>query len=487
MLFNSLHFALFFPLVTLLYFYLPQNKRWALLLFASCYFYMVFIPIYILILFFTIIIDYFAGILIENASGRKRKLYLSWSIIANVGVLAIFKYFDFFVTNINAVGEALHLHYPIHLLGIILPVGLSFHTFQAMSYTIEVYRGNQKAERHFGIYSLYVMYYPQLVAGPIERPQNIIHQFKEKHNFNYKRVKSGLMLMAWGLIKKIVIADRLSIFVDRAYSNLDGYENVGLIIAAIFFSFQIYCDFSGYSDIAIGASRVMGIELMTNFRQPYFSQSISEFWKRWHISLSTWFRDYLYIPLGGNRVKTLGRAYLNIFLVFLISGFWHGAQWTFIVWGALHGLYLLSALIRDRIFGMRKENKNRVRNILNVVFTFLLVTLAWVFFRAPNFETAQLMFSKMFEGWGSLISNVLSGNIPYDNLSLGLGKTPLLTAVGVIIFLLAFDKLHSKINMNKWISKQALPMRYSVYIGAVFAIYFLGSFKTDSSFIYFQF
>lgn len=331
------------------------------------------------------------------------------------------------------------------------------------------------------------MYYPQLVAGPIERPQNIIHQFKEKHNFNYKRVKSGLMLMAWGLIKKIVIADRLSIFVDRAYSNLDGYENVGLIIAAIFFSFQIYCDFSGYSDIAIGASRVMGIELMTNFRQPYFSQSISEFWKRWHISLSTWFRDYLYIPLGGNRVKTLGRAYLNIFLVFLISGFWHGAQWTFIVWGALHGLYLLSALIRDRIFGMRKENKNRVRNILNVVFTFLLVTLAWVFFRAPNFETAQLMFSKMFEGWGSLISNVLSGNIPYDNLSLGLGKTPLLTAVGVIIFLLAFDKLHSKINMNKWISKQSLPMRYSVYIGAVFAIYFLGSFKTDSSFIYFQF
>ncbi len=487
MLFNSLHFALFFPLVTLLYFYLPQNKRWALLLFASCYFYMVFIPIYILILFFTIIIDYFAGILIENASGRKRKLYLSWSIIANVGVLAIFKYFDFFVTNINAVGEALHLHYPIHLLGIILPVGLSFHTFQAMSYTIEVYRGNQKAERHFGIYSLYVMYYPQLVAGPIERPQNIIHQFKEKHNFNYKRVKSGLMLMAWGLIKKIVIADRLSIFVDRAYSNLDGYENVGLIIAAIFFSFQIYCDFSGYSDIAIGASRVMGIELMTNFRQPYFSQSISEFWKRWHISLSTWFRDYLYIPLGGNRVKTLGRAYLNIFLVFLISGFWHGAQWTFIVWGALHGLYLLSALIRDRIFGMRKKNKNRVRNILNVIFTFLLVTLAWVFFRAPNFETAQLIFSKMFEGWGSLISNVLSGNIPYDNLSLGLGKAPLFTAVGVIIFLLAFDKLHSKINMNKWISKQALPLRYSVYIGAVFAIYFLGSFKTDSSFIYFQF
>jgi len=448
---------------------------------------MVFIPIYILILFFTIIIDYFAGILIENASGRKRKLYLSWSIIANVGVLAVFKYFDFFVTNINAVGEALHLHYPIHLLGIILPVGLSFHTFQAMSYTIEVYRGNQKAERHFGIYSLYVMYYPQLVAGPIERPQNIIHQLKEKHNFNYKRVKSGLMLMAWGLIKKIVIADRLSIFVDRAYSNLDGYENVGLIIAAIFFSFQIYCDFSGYSDIAIGASRVMGIELMTNFRQPYFSQSISEFWKRWHISLSTWFRDYLYIPLGGNRVKTLGRAYLNIFLVFLISGFWHGAQWTFIVWGALHGLYLLSALIRDRIFGMRKENKNRVRNILNVVFTFLLVTLAWVFFRAPNFETAQLMFSKMFEGWGSLISNVLNGNIPYDNLSLGLGKAPLSTAVGVIIFLLAFDKLHSKINMNKWISKQALPLRYSVYIGAVFAIYFLGSFKTDSSFIYFQF
>ena len=330
MLFNSFHFLVFFIVVTSLYFALPYKNRWFLLLISSCYFYMAFVPIYILILGFTIVIDYFAGIYIENATGKKKKFYLIFSLIANIGVLAIFKYYNFINANLSFLLHGFALTNPLPYLSILLPIGLSFHTFQAMSYTIEVYRGNQKAERHFGIYSLYVMFYPQLVAGPIERPQNLLHQFRERYDFNYERVTSGLRLMAWGLFKKVVIADRLAIVVDTVYNNPEQHNSLTLIIATIFFAFQIFCDFSGYSDMAIGAARVMGFKLMTNFDKPYQSKSIHEFWKRWHISLSTWFRDYFYISLGGNRVS-IPRWYLNLFLVFLVSGLWHGANWTFVI------------------------------------------------------------------------------------------------------------------------------------------------------------
>src|SRR5215217_6193014 len=357
MLFNSVEFIFFFILVTSLYFILPHKFRWGLLLAASCYFYMAFVPIYILILGFTIIIDFFAAIYIEKTNGQRRKLLLAASIIANIGILCVFKYYNFFVDNIEsfsfiAFGNQLKLPY----LSILLPIGLSFHTFQALSYTIEVYRGHQVAERNLGIYSLYVMFYPQLVAGPIERPQNILHQFHERKHFNYDNVTSGLRLMLWGMIKKVVIADRLSLFTDDVFNNIGNFPPLTLVLAVFFFSFQIFCDFSGYSDIAIGAARVMGFKLMTNFNQPYQARNISEFWKRWHISLSTWFRDYLYIPLGGNRVK-LYRGYLNLFIVFIISGFWHGANWTFIVWGALHGFYLIFAQVT-------KMPRNRIRNVL---------------------------------------------------------------------------------------------------------------------------
>ena len=291
MLFNSLEFLLFFPIVTILYFVLPYRFRWVLLLTASCYFYMVFKPIYILILGFTIVIDYFAGIYIEQSEGKKRKLYLTLSLIANIGVLAIFKYFNFLNLNFTWLLEGLDLKNPIPFLQILLPIGLSFHTFQAMSYTIEVYRGNQKAEHHFGIYALYVMFYPQLVAGPIERPQNVIHQFYERHDFDYQRVTDGLKLMAWGMFKKVVIADRLSVMVEMVYKYPYNYHGIPLIVSTIFFSIQIFCDFSGYSDIALGSAQVMGFKLMKNFDRPYFSKTISEFWRRWHISLSSWFRD----------------------------------------------------------------------------------------------------------------------------------------------------------------------------------------------------
>ncbi|HLP50774.1 MAG TPA: MBOAT family O-acyltransferase, partial [Chitinophagales bacterium] len=309
-----------------------------MLLAASCFFYMFFKPVYILILFFTIIIDYYAGILIAEASGPRRKFYLSWSLVANIAVLAIFKYFNFINGNIEVLLQSFGVENPIPYLQILLPIGLSFHTFQAMSYTIEVYRGNQKAERNFITYALYVMYYPQLVAGPIERPQNVLHQFYEKHDFNHDRVVSGLKQMMWGFVKKMVVADRLAIFVNVVFSEPSQYHGITVIWAIIFFTFQIYCDFSGYSDIALGASRIMGIELMVNFNVPYISTSIKEFWSRWHISLSTWFRDYFYISIGGNRVSK-PRWYFNVFAVFLVSGLWHGANWTFVIWGALHGTY----------------------------------------------------------------------------------------------------------------------------------------------------
>ena len=346
MLFNSLDFAGFFVIVTSLYFLLPHRFRWSTLLLASCIFYMAFIPIYILILFVTITIDYFAGIWIENSQGNNRKWFLVMSIISTCLVLFVFKYFNFFLGNVAAIAKFLHWNYPIEILNIILPIGLSFHTFQSLSYVIEVYRNNQKAEHNFGIYSLYVMFYPQLVAGPIERPQNLLHQFYEKHSFDFERVVDGLKLMAWGLFKKVVVADRLALIVNGVYDNPTQFSGSSLILslATVFFAFQIYCDFSGYSDIARGCARVMGFKLMVNFDRPYFSKSIAEFWKRWHISLSTWFRDYLYISLGGNRVST-SRLYFNLFITFLISGLWHGANWTYVIWGALNGIYLIFAIV----------------------------------------------------------------------------------------------------------------------------------------------
>jgi len=361
---------------------------------------MAFVPIYILILGFTIVIDYFAGIYIEKSVGERRKLYLIFSLFANIGVLAIFKYYNFLNENFSTLLKGFALHNSLPYLNIILPIGLSFHTFQAMSYTIEVYRGNQKAERHFGIYSLYVMFYPQLVAGPIERPQNLLHQFREKYDFEYDRVIDGLKLMLWGLFKKIVIADRLANYVNIIYNNPEQHNGTTFLLATIFFAFQIYCDFSGYSDIAIGVAKIMGFKLMTNFNRPYFAKNISEFWKRWHISLSTWFRDYLYISLGGSRV-TIPRWYLNLFLVFLISGLWHGANWTYIIWGALNGFYLVFAIIsqgfRNRINKLTGiERLPKLNYLFQVLITFMLTCFAWIFFRANNISDAILIVNKIF-------------------------------------------------------------------------------------------
>ncbi len=397
MLFNSIDFLIFFPVVTGLYFLLPHKFRWALLLLASCIFYMFFIPAYILILFVTITIDYFAGIYIERSTGSGKRFFLSLSVISLCAFLFFFKYFNFFNSNFAALARFLDLRYPISALNIILPIGLSFHTFQSLSYVIEVYRGRQKAERNFGIYSLYVMFYPQLVAGPIERPQNLLHQFYEKHVFEPRRVVDGLKLMLWGMFKKVVIADRLAVLVNQVYDKPQDYTGLWLILATVFFAFQIYCDFSGYSDIAIGAANVMGFRLMTNFNRPYFAKSIAEFWKRWHISLSTWFRDYLYIPLGGNRVS-IPRWYFNLFITFLVSGLWHGANWTYVVWGALNGVYLIAGIWYSRYvrLGFSSSRYSTVRNAAKILGTFILTCFAWIFFRARNIGEALHIIANLF-------------------------------------------------------------------------------------------
>lgn len=487
MLFNSFEFLVFFPVVTLLYFMLPHAYRWLLLLVASCVFYMFFIPEYILILFFTIVIDYIAGIMIENTTDKKR-LFLVISIISNVSILAFFKYFNFFNDSVRDVAETIGWNYGIDNLAIILPIGLSFHTFQAMSYTIEVYRGKQKAERHFGIYSLYVMFYPQLVAGPIERPQNMLHQFHEKHTFNYDAAKSGLILMGWGLIKKVVIADRLATFVNPVFDHPENYTGYNIMLAALFFAFQIYCDFSGYSSIAIGTARVMGFKLMTNFETPYFSKSISEFWSRWHISLSTWFKDYLYIPLGGNRVS-IPRWYFNLFIVFIVSGFWHGANWTFIIWGAIHGLLLIIEQLIKRVANNKLPKQTLITTLIRTSICFILVTIAWIFFRAATTTQALLMLNKVF------FENTFITGFVKPMLSFSFNKIQyviplkyLMMCFGCVAFLQVVEYLNLKYNFRNFFFslKTNSFLKWSIYFCMVLVFILYGVFN-KSSFIYFQF
>ena len=479
MLFNSLDFLLFFPIVTILYFLLPHKYRWIHLLLASCIFYMAFVPVYILILFFTIVIDYIAGIVIENAEKKKRKFFLTVSIVANAGVLAVFKYYNFFIGNVNDLLHSLHVSTAnIPFLSILLPIGLSFHTFQAMSYTIEVYRGKQKAEKHFGIYALYVMFYPQLVAGPIERPQNMLHQFREKHNFDSQNLLEGLRLMLWGFFKKLVIADRLALYVNSVYNSPGNYHYMNLIIATIFFAIQIYCDFSGYSDIAIGAAKTMGFNLMTNFNKPYFSKNIQEFWKRWHISLSTWFRDYVYISLGGNRVP-VKRIYFNVAIVFVVSGFWHGANWTYIVWGALHAFYILFYMFLKNTFRINIK-ENRLLNLAYIAFTFLIVAFAWIFFRANSVSDAFLIVSHIFTLHASHPFQLVVSNMK-DLSQFGLFSTVFSLAGIAVLFILETGITPDLANYNK---KPMLDIAFCTSM--LFLIVMLGVFNSNS-FIYFQF
>lgn len=498
MLFNSAEFLLFFPLVTALYFLLPHRFRWQLLLLASFIFYMAFIPIYVLILVYLILVDYFAGIAIEASSGLKRKLALAVSLVANISVLLIFKYYGFIKDNLNLLAPSAHWGAALPVLtGIILPIGLSFHTFQAMSYTIEVYRGKQTAERNLGIYALYVMFYPQLVAGPIERPQNLLHQLKEKKDANYDNITSGLKLMLWGFFQKVVIADRLADFVNHIYAAPEAHSSLTLILATYAFAFQIYCDFAGYSDIAIGAAEIMGITLMRNFARPYFATSIQDFWRRWHISLSTWFKDYLYLPLGGSKQGPL-RMVWALFVVFLVSGLWHGAAWTFVAWGALHWVYLVAGLLArylaERLklleaFKTHGEPFRALGQFISIAVTFNLVSFAWIFFRSSSWTAALLISRQILTGTGPALLALLQHKwaIAFpDAANFGISRGEAILSTVSILLLLGVHLIQDRMSLRQHPGKFPLPLRWGIYYAAALVVVLFGKFDHEP-FIYFQF
>jgi alginate O-acetyltransferase complex protein AlgI len=495
MLFNSFEFLVFFPTVVGLYFVLPHRLRWLLLLIASYTFYMFWRVEYAIILVISTLIDYICGRMMDRYSEKdrsKRKPWLWLSLLSNLGILFTFKYYNFFNGAATDLAELMGVGYAAPAFELLLPMGISFYTFQTMSYSIDVYYGRTKAERHLGIFALFVTFFPQLVAGPIERAGNLLGQLKQKHDFDYDRVTGGLKLMAWGLFKKVVVADRLAVLVNTVYNNPTDYEGIPLMIATVFFAFQIYCDFSGYSDMAIGAAQVMGFNLMENFRRPYFSKSIKEFWGRWHISLSTWFRDYLYIPLGGNRVVKW-RWYYNIFVVFFVSGFWHGANWTFLVWGALHGLYQVFGEVTKTqrnnmaaVLGLKHSAK--VYSIIQMATTFALVCLAWVFFRANSISDAWYITTHMFTGFvdsaRGIIYNTNGAWIKY----LLFKQAPNVVALSLLFvsFLIFFEYVQEEGKVKYRVSNWPTIARWSVYYVLIIIIITLGVYKSNE-FIYFQF
>lgn len=485
MLFNSIQFILFFIVVATLYFIIPQKTRWIFLLLASYYFYMCWRVEYIFLIIASTLIDYFAGIMMSSIKEkRKRRKYLILSLCTNLGLLFTFKYFNFFTDSIRVFMGSFGITSQLPVLNVLLPVGISFYTFQTLSYTIDVYLGKKKPEKHFGKFALYVAFFPQLVAGPIERSTRLLPQFNNEVKFDYSRVTNGLKLILWGMFKKVVIADRISFFVDQVYNNVNEYSGLPLIVATIFFAFQIYCDFSGYSDIAIGVAQVLGFKLMTNFNRPYFSKNISEFWKRWHISLSTWFKDYLYIPLGGNRVKKW-RWYYNIFIVFLISGLWHGANWTFLLWGALNGLYLLISIWTRNIRGdfIKKIHLDKfpgVLKVLRVGITFSLVCFGWIFFRANSIPDAFYIVTHLFQNLGNaeMIGSVVSG--------FGYGTNSLLVGVISIGVMEVMHLIQRKASVRQMLTDKPAFLRYIIYAGLIGIVIVLGNFS-GVQFIYFQF
>lgn len=471
MLFNSFEFLLFFPIVCTLYFLLGKNKyRNPFLLLASYYFYMNWKPIYAVLILTSTILTYVCGLLVEKNSGekKKQKWFLISSLVLNFGILFIFKYFNFINESIFNVLSAAGLKWPVPNLDVLLPVGISFYTFQAVGYSIDVYRGTIKAERNFFTYALFVSFFPQLVAGPIERAKNLLPQFHSEHHFDADDVTEGIKQMIWGFFMKLCVADVLSSYVDAVYNNVANHNGTSMLLATLFFTIQIYCDFAGYSNIAIGAARVMGYRLMDNFKQPYFSLNIKEFWRRWHISLSTWFMDYLYIPLGGNRVS-YPRHLLNLAITFLVSGVWHGANWTFVLWGGVHSVYQITSNMFRRFIYKPKYDKKWSQTI-GIIICFISVAFAWIFFRANNIEDAFTIIRKIFTDRGPLFVDITV-------FVYGL--------VGIILLIIKDSKDHFGINVAFMHSKYQL-VRYVSTIGLISYIMLFGA-LTSGSFIYFQF
>lgn len=481
MLFNTFQFLVFFIVVWVLFLALRGVPRKLLLLVASYYFYMCWNAKYILVILGITIIDYIAGLLIEKSERPgSRKLYLGLSLFGNIGLLVVFKYFNFFSLSVAGFLHSFGLGFNAPILNAILPVGLSFHTFQAMSYTIEVYRGKVPAERSFLNYALYVAFFPQMVAGPIERPNQLLPQFHRDPEFHMERVRSGVEHVLWGLFKKMVIADQLSGFVNLVYSTPRHFTGSELTAATLAFSLQIYCDFSGYSDIALGVARIMGYELRVNFAQPYFSRSIGEFWHRWHISLSTWFRDYVYFPLGGNRVA-VPRYYFNLLATFVISGFWHGANWTFLAWGGLHGAFMILSQMTSglRASARRMLLLDRMPFLLSAfqrLFTFTLVTIAWIMFRAKDIRSAAYIVTHLFPLTPLSSYTLKMGGITRSD-------TPFLLFFIVTMFVVEWWIMHPHRAPRFW---SYSPARWCFFYACVFSVICFGVFG-HIDFIYFQF
>ncbi|MCA9118910.1 MAG: MBOAT family protein [Planctomycetaceae bacterium] len=474
MLFNSLLYIAFLIAVCGLYYVAPPRNRWLLLLVASYAFYMCWNAFYVVLIIASTLVDYTVALMLGRTESMfRRKLLVGASLLANLGLLFVFKYWNFFNQSVAELCDALAIPWSVPNLNVLLPVGISFYTFQTLSYTIDVYRKQLQPEQHLGRFALYVSFFPQLVAGPIERAQRLLPQLRVEPTFNADVFLSGVLLIMWGLFKKTVIADRLSVYVDAVYGNVPDHNGLTYLLATYAFAFQIYCDFSGYTDIAIGSARILGIDLMSNFRSPYFSRDLQDFWRRWHISLSSWLRDYLYIPLGGNRFGSL-RTHINLMVTMLLGGLWHGASWNFVIWGALHGggLALLKATraFRERIVAWLQIPEPLLL-AAQLTATFHFVCLTWIFFRAATLSEAVQILRGIAMHWES----------PYiEALPLAHGL------VGIAVLLLVELYLSFGNRLEVRLLRSPTMPRWVAYYALFFAIALLGA-EGGRQFIYFQF
>lgn len=493
MLFNSLDYLIFFPLVFIVYFVLPKRVRYLWLLAASYYFYACWNARYALLMLTSTVITYASGLLIDRFRRGERPGLCRWTVAGsfalNLFILGFFKYGNFIIENVNGLLAAVGSGGHVGALDVLLPVGISFYTFQALSYTMDVYRGDVAAERNLARYALFVSFFPQLVAGPIERSKNLLTQLQSPPDFDAKKASNGIRLILWGLFVKMVIADNLSGMVMNVYGNFRALSGIEILLGTMLFAVQIYCDFSGYSYIAIGSANIMGYDLMENFRSPYLSASVGEFWRRWHISLSTWFRDYLYIPLGGSRRGT-ARKYLNTMIVFVVSGLWHGANWTFVVWGALNGAMIV---LGEATKGLRMRAADALHvnrqawsyKFFQRLITFLLINLTWIYFRAPDIATANQMLARVFTDLN--LRALLSAGVwdIFFNM-----QTMALVFFSVLL-LVATDVIRYRgTTLDVWMGRQNALFRYGVYAVLLLVIFAFGIYGRgfgQTQFIYFQF
>lgn len=489
MLFNSVAFAIFMPIVFFLYWIVPQKFKWIILLLSSYYYYMSWGPKYVIWIILTTVVSYLGALGIEKYENlKKKKVCMLLPVLFSLGTLFVFKYFNFISKTVSTVFEKLSLPVGELTLNLIMPLGISFYTFQTVAYLVDVYKGKVKAQRHFGKYALFISFFPQVLSGPIARASNLMPQLEEGRKFDYEQVAYGARQMAWGFFKKIVISAVCADIVDGVYNSIQGKSGFLILIATVMYAFQIYCDFSGYSDIAIGSAKLLGINLADNFRNPYLSQSIKEFWGRWHISLSSWFRDYVYIPLGGNRVNKF-RYSLNIIITFLVSGLWHGAAWTFIIWGLIHGvLQVIETFVyKSKAFMKLAPNKNEKKiftpkGIITLILTFSIVCFTWIFFRANTLGDAFYAIRHMFDGISSPVKYVADGIT-----ALGLGKDEIIRLVPSMVLLIVVEFMSLKFDVIEKVGKIKPVFKWIIYILVLLMIFILTPSESNQNFIYFQF